>query len=89
MKYAIKYFCPLFVGKEYPNFEAFMVRFRQRPGLNSGTSVEGVRNLYEAKLYDDPMAANAIARIIRNRHPGAVVQNVTEKDLFKARLAGR
>ena len=90
MKYVITFKIPLRRDSfdEYPCVEAYLKAF-QWNDRRLIPSIDWTPYVHEALQYADCGAARCIKDIVNRRFVGAEVVGVTDKELFKAKLAER
>lgn len=88
MKYIITFRVPLKSNSEYPCAVAYLKGF-QWTDRRLIPAVDWTPYIYEAIQYADSGAARCIKDIVNRRFVGAEVIGVTNKEIFKAKLAER
>lgn len=87
MKYIIKFHLRL-TKNAYPKAVAYVKGF-QWDNHRLLPSVDWTPYIHEAIQYADSDAATCIRDIVNRRHTGSEIVRVTDKELFKAKLAER
>ena len=84
MKYVIQFRLPL----DTTDYTAYVKGF-QWPDRRTSPSIDWTPYLHEAITYADGGAARCIQSIIERKFDDAHVLKVTDKELFKAKLANK
>lgn len=81
----------MYVNRKNPTIEVYMVDFRERKTSLGwpGPTVEGTDCLLNARFYDNKYQAELALDTIKSRHSDAYMVEITDKELFKAKLGAR